>query len=855
MQHILMRRAWRELRANALRYLALAFMLILSMYIIVSLVGAADTIIDGGAIHAAAHNIEDGQFTVFVPLSDKVIGEIESKGVELEPAFYLDYEVDDGSVLRLFAVRERIDLLEMYQGSLPEREDQVALERRYCEVKGLHPGDMVDINGRRFEITGICTTPDYDAPYKVMSDSAVDSLSFGTAFVTPEAYRAMRDAGGSVQSEEYVYAYRLNGHMTDDELKDILKANEFNPDDVSDAYFRDYWKRTAGWRDDLLDGARELDDGANELNDALQEITDDEGESSVSVLLQFLPQNVLDAFQEMADGSDDLAAGMHAMRDAIEDMADEVFAPDTSNLIHFVTAADNPRIGAAADDQIINKIAGLLAGVILLVLLTYVISVFVVHTIEEESSVIGTLYALGVRRSELMRHYMLLPVLVTLLSGAIGTALGYSPIGVPTQTADCYAYFSVPEIAVVVKVWLVLYGVALPPVVAAVVNGLVICKKLSVPALRLMRQEQKVIHTKAVSLTRSKARGRGGFIARFQLRQLRYEARSAIAICLGMLVTLLLMMIGIDCYVMCEHLRVDNINDTRYEYMYLYKYPEKRVPAGGSAACAETLKKALFGYDLVVTVLGIEPDNPYFDAKPEKSMSRVEITSAMAQKYGIKVGDTLVLSDREQERDYAFTVSDIVQYSTSFFVFMHIDSMRELFDLPDDYFNMVFAAEDLRIPSGRLYSVTSRKDVVNAADVFVNLMKPMVYTMIGCSALIFAIVMYLMMKVTIDRSAYSIALIKIFGYRRGEIRRLYLDGSFAVVALGAAIGLPLSKWAMDAMYPLLISNVACGMDLRFTWQLYAGIYVSILILYFIISRLLVGRINRVSPVEVLKNRE
>lgn len=855
MQQILMRRAWRELRANALRYLALAFMLILSMYIIVSLVGAADTIIEGGATHAAAHNIEDGQFTVFVPLSEAAKSALEAKGVALQESFYLDYAVADGSVLRLFRVRDSIDLLEMYRGSLPEGANQIALERRYCEVKGIRPGDTVEINGRRFEVSGICTTPDYDAPYKVMSDSAVDSQSFGTAFVTPEAYRDMRLAGGSVQSEEYVYAYRLTGGMTDDALKDILKELEFNPDDVSDEYFREYWKRTAGWRDDLLDGARELDDGAEALNDALQLITDGEGESSASVLLQFLPENVMDAFREMADGGEDLADGMHAMRDAIEALTDEYFDPDTSNLIHFVAAADNPRIGAAADDQIINKVAGLLAGVILLVLLTYVISVFVVHSIEEESGVIGTLYALGVRRSELMRHYMLLPVLVTFLSGAVGTALGYSPIGVPTQTADCYAYYSMPEIAIVVKVWLVLYGVALPPVVAAVVNGLVIRKKLAVPALRLMRQERKAAHARAAAPARGKSRGRGGFIARFQLRQLRYEARSAVAICLGMLVTLLLMMIGIDCYVMCEHLRVDNIKDTRYEYMYLYKYPEKNVPAGGAAACAETLKKPLFGYDLDVTVLGIAPDNPYFDASPEESMSRVEITSAMAQKYGIRPGDTLVLSDRERDRDYAFTVSGIVRYSTSFFVFMHIDSMRELFNLPDDYFNTVFASSNLNIPSGRLYSVTSRKDVVNAADVFVNLMKPMVYTMIGCSALIFAIVMYLMMKVTIDRSAYSIALIKIFGYRRGEIRRLYLDGSFAVVALGAAVGLPLSKWAMDSMYPLLISNVACGMDLRFTWQLYAGIYAGILILYFIISRLLVGRINRVSPVEVLKNRE
>ena len=40
----------------------------------------------------------------------------------------------------------------------------------------------------------------------------------------------------------------------------------------------------------------------------------------------------------------------------------------------------------------------------------------------------------------------------------------------------------------------------------------------------------------------------------------------------------------------------------------------------------------------------------------------------------------------------------------------------------------------------------------------------------------FAIVMYLMIKVMIDRSAQNIALMKVFGYRKKEIKKLYLEG-------------------------------------------------------------------------------
>lgn len=135
------------------------------------------------------------------------------------------------------------------------------------------------------------------------------------------------------------------------------------------------------------------------------------------------------------------------------------------------------------------------------------------------------------------------------------------------------------------------------------------------------------------------------------------------------------------------------------------------------------------------------------------------------------------------------------------------------------------------------------------------MMMPMIVMMVVLSAIIFAVVMYLMMKVMIDRSAFGISLMKIFGYRTKEVKKLYLDGNFFVVAIGAAVCIQASKVLMDAIYPMLVSNVACGMNLTFSWQLYTGIYVAIMVLYEIINRLLLRRIRLVLPAEVLKNRE
>lgn len=110
--------------------------------------------------------------------------------------------------------------------------------------------------------------------------------------------------------------------------------------------------------------------------------------------------------------------------------------------------------------------------------------------------------------------------------------------------------------------------------------------------------------------------------------------------------------------------------------------------------------------------------------------------------------------------------------------------VRELFDEEEDYYNVVFADKELNIDSGRIYSTLTKKQIKSAADIYVDLMQSFIVMIAGGSLLIFFIVMYLMIKVMIDRSAFSIAMVKIFGYRKREIKKLYISGNFYVVAIG-----------------------------------------------------------------------
>lgn len=836
MQKVLRKRIWRDFKSNLPRYLALSLLIILAMYLVVSLVGAAETIIRGSENADSRQCVEDGDFSLFVPMKDEEMEDLEADGVTIEPQFYMDYEIDEDHTIRIFANRDEVNRIDLVKGTLAEKGNELVVERQFAEKNDISAGDVITFGGREFTVTGIGTTPDYDNVLKSLGDTGCDCLHFGTGFVAADVYDTLRAEEKSIKSEEYYYAYRLNGAMTDDELKDRLEELEFTSGDVEDPFFQEYWDRTMGKKDDLTDGIQELLDGAKELKELK---SFDDG------IIEYT-----DGTKEAEDGSDELLDGIQELKDETDDMIDDIFSEDAQNLMTFVKAGDNARIQAASGDSELYRSVGTIAGAILLILLSYVLSVFVVHSIDQESAVIGALYALGVKRKNLMAHYVTLPTVITFVSGLIGTLLGYSSLGVPIQMQDCYNYYSLPDLDVIYMPYLFIYGIVVPPVISIIVNSLVIRKRLSKPVLTMIRNEQKVGNGKDIKL------GNMSFMNLFKIRQMLRESRTGFTVVFGMFVSLLLAMMSLEIYTYCANVNRDYVNDTKYEYMYTYKYPTEEVPEGGYEAYAKTLKKKIYGYNFDITVMGLTENNPFFDVDLSDSSSKVAISSSIAYKYGLDVGDTLTLKDDEADKIYAFEIASVAQYAPSFMVFMPYDKALELFDEPEDYFNVVFSDHALDVETGRLYATTTKTDVKKAAGIFSDIMQGMILTIGGVSVLIFIVVMYLMMKVMIDRSSFNIALIKIFGYRNKEVKKMYLDGNFYIITIGALISIPLTKWIMDVAYePAFVPNIACGIDKSFPFWMYLAIFAGILILYFIINHLLIRRIRKMVPAEVLKNRE
>lgn len=904
MRRVLRKRLPRDFRVGWGRYLALILVIAMGIYLVIGIVGSAETVLHGTKEKRREFNTQDGFFTVFLPLTDDDTIMLTEDGTQIQAEFYTDLEVDEDRKLRIFRNREDIDKLILDEGRLADKDGECVIGKRYAAENDISVGDNITAGGFVFTVTGIGTVPDYEQPKDKLSDPAVQSKYFGLIFVSDECYENVRKKG-DLPAEEYVYAYKLGSGVTDDDLKNKIRSIELDYTKVEDKYFRETIDDILADRrelengiDELSDGAKELSDGmaeldehSAELNEAAQKIVDsyftqtnaklaaekvavtlteenyeDELDKLIEVTksgeIEKLKESLADVLKfrdgvvdytkgagDAAEGSVKLNDGVNELSDGIDELLDEVFDIDIDNLITFVAADDNKRIEAAAGIRVMHRNTGLAAGVVILILFGYVISVFVVHRIENESPVIGALYALGVKKKDLLRHYITLPTIVAFFGGLIGTALGFSTIGIGAKLNDAYEHFSLPQYDIYYAPYLLVYGLVLPPVISAVVNTLVINKKLSRTALSLIKNEQTASSYRKFNIkTKS-------FITMFRVRQMVRELRSAVTVVFGMFVSLLVVMLGFDSYVMCEALKTDNTADTHYEYMYLYKHPEKEVPEGGEGSFVKTLTTDFMGNTLDVTVIGLNDDSRFFDARPEKGANKAVVNNSLVERFGYKAGDRVTFTDASEDRDYSFTVTNTAQYSPGFTIFMDLDSMRELFGESDDYYNAVFSDKELDIDSGRLYSVTSKADIEKSAGVFAEQMASLIYTMLIAGGVIFVVVMYLMMGVMIDRSSFGISLIKIFGYRRKEVRSLYLNGNLTIVAAGALICIPLAKLIMDSIYPIFVANVACSMVLKFPPYLYLFIYVAVLAVYFVSSAMLTRKLNKITPAEVLKNRE
>ena len=860
------KRILRNIKSNFLRWFALLLLVLIGMFMVVSMVTSAEVVTQEIEKFTEKQNLEDGEFTVFVPLTDADMNTLKDKGIEAEEMFYIDFIAynETGSTVRVFKNRKNIDLEFPVEGAEANHKNQIMIERHYASEHGLNVGDKFTIADIEFDITGLCVSPDYDNCKQNLSDVGTDHAAFGTAFVNDEAYSALKATHKYKNNEEYLYSFKLHGDIDNDQVKELLKDIEFDVDSIDDDYVKDIVEKLENEKNELKDGVSKISESGHDLNKGIAQLSDgigklSEGIDDMNAASGGGIQAVADSAEEINKGAKELydystefVEGLDTFKDELEEMVEEKFNFDIDNLTMFMTAEENPRIKASIEDVAQKKSSGTISGILVLILLTYVISVFIVNEISNDSAVIGTLYSMGVSKKRLILHYVSLPVIITFVGGILGTCLGFTSLGLDTMLKSVISYYSLPKLNYVYPGYMIVYGILMPPIIAFAVNGVVIGRKLSKPPLVLLRK-QSVHKVKTIKLSSVKS----SFVNRFRIRQFLLEMKAGFTIFFGMLVSLVFLFLGITCFCAVDNFQMQNKEDMTYKYMYSLKYEleDEDIPADGEKCYVETLNKEVLGYDMNVTLMGVERNSDHFGFKLPDKKNKVVMGSSAASKFGLKAGDTAIFRDKLSDRLYSLEIERVEQYSIGLYIFMDIDLMRSMYQRDDNYFNVLLSNEKIDIDPNMIYSVTKDSDILHFGETFKANMNSVIYMMLIVSIVMFVVVMYLMINIMLERSSNNIALMKIFGYTDKEVKKLYLDGNFLVILISAVVSIPLSKMLMNMIWPSMVANMQCGFDISLPIVMYPAVLAVIIICYFIVSVLLMRKIKRIVPADILKDRE
>ena len=541
-------------------------------------------------------------------------------------------------------------------------------------------------------------------------------------------------------------------------------------------------------------------------------------------------------------------------------------------LENFVPQYQNQAIIFTGDDMGSDKAMMIMLLYIIIVIMAFVFGITTSNTIAKEAGVIGTLRASGYTKNELIRHYMTLPVIVTLVGALIGNILGYTAFK-DVCAGMYYGSYSLPTYVTIWNAEAFLMTTVVPVIIMFVVNYAVLHHKLKLSPLKFLRRDlSSRKQRRAVYLS-----PRMKIFHRFRLRVIFQNISNYLVLFVGIIFANLLLMFGLLLPSALDHYQLEIQNNMLAKYQYMLSMPVSVM--GGSNKLESMLDMLLFAHDAEtdnedaeefsayslntlptkykseeVTLYGVHDDSKYIDVDFSDG---VYISKAYADKFLLKPGDSITLKEKYEDDEYTFKISGIYDYNGSLCIFMPQEELNQTFDLGDDYFSGYFSNTEITdIDSSYIGSVIDLDALTKISRQLSVSMGSMMGMVNLFAVAIYMILIYLLSKIIIEKNAQSISMTKILGYTNGEISRLYILSTSIVIVLCLLISLPIETTIMEILFrEMMLQSISGWIALWIDPMIYVQMFVIGLVTYAVVALLEYRKIRKVPMGEALKNAE
>ncbi len=529
---------------------------------------------------------------------------------------------------------------------------------------------------------------------------------------------------------------------------------------------------------------------------------------------------------------------------------------EQNTVLSWLDREDNPRIAAVEPDIRAKDTIGNFLPAFILVVTCMIIAVVLWRLLQTEFVQMGTLYALGYKKTDILRHYMVYPLVICLTGGVLGTLLGVR-LAVPLVMVTDGLQYNLPSIELSYQPAIMAFSLLLPCVFLLPTTWYVVQKALGMSPMELMRgggnKTEVGFLEKRLNLNRFK------FNTKFRIRELVRNIPRAIAMIIGVTFASTLLLMG---FVMndsiLEIIEVGYEDLYRYEYQYMFKGLQFDYTKGAERQTIISAEILTEDKKTLVTVYGVEPEGVLLnlaDSWGNRINDRVSVTYPLAETLDLDPGDTIILQSKINNLQTELIVQEIAHTFLGFFIFIPLDMFNEIFGMPAGSYTMLLSDSALDLATEEVASVITKRELQEGFREMMGLLRAFITILGVISVIIGVIIIYILTSLLIEENRYNISLMKVLGYGKQQIFSLVLNINFVLVLIGFGLSVPLIRYITDVMFKEVTEEMSLMIPAVInSYSILMGL--GIMIAAFWLSNLISRRkVWEISMADSLKNRE
>lgn len=639
----------------------------------------------------------------------------------------------------------------------------------------------------------------------------------------------------------------------------------------------------------LADGEKEIADNEKKLADGEKEITDNE-------------KKLQDAAKDLKKGEKDLADGKKEYEDAKKDAEDEIaenqqklddakkeledlempewMVTDREALPEYTDYGDNAdrlrNIG-----QVFPVIFFLVAALISLTTMT--------RMVEEQRTQIGTLKALGYKKSAIAAKYICYAFFATLLGSVLGMLIGEKIIPYIIITAYGIMYHNVANtISIDYQPGFALIASAASVVCTVGATLFASGKELQETPASLMRppapkEGKRVLLERLTFIWKHLS-----FSWKSTIRNLfRYKKRLIMTV-FGIAGSMGLMLVGFGIqdsisdiaaiqYRELQHydgMVIEDSDATEEEHAELFEYMKENEQIAHCNRVQMTKISAPKGSSSVSIYLFV-PESLSEFARDVTLKNRItgetyELTdegAAISEKtaslLGLKVGDMIPL--KKGDKEYKVRVAVITENYMSHYLYMTPRVYEQTFGEKPEYENIVFTMQedckdDLEMAGSRILanpgalSISYTSSLASQVDRMLSTLDAVILVLIVSAGMLAFVVLYNLNNINITERQRELATLKVLGFYDGEVSQYVLRENVILTVLGimfgAVFGILIHRYVITTVE---VDAVMFGRNIKPLSFLYSGILTSIFSI--VVNGVMHFKLKTIDMVESLKSVE